>query len=114
MQRGCRQALHAARLLVGAMMQAIEYARYLDSGTEIACCKSGLVKELLRSSIEMLRAFPQRLRFTKPAALLIGALALTSQSQAALVDAFENGGFEGGSMDTNWWNSTVPPGWTAS
>lgn len=37
-----------------------------------------------------------------------------SLANAALLDAFENGGFEGGSMDTNTHNSTVPPGWTTT
>lgn len=50
----------------------------------------------------------------KSAALLAGALLLAAQSQAELLDAFANGGFEGGSMNTNTHNSEVPPGWTTT
>jgi hypothetical protein len=45
---------------------------------------------------------------------LIGLLLVVPQANAALLDAFANGGFEGGSMNTNTWNSTVPPGWTTT
>ena len=45
---------------------------------------------------------------------LLGAVSLMPHANAALLDAFENGGFEGGSINTNTWNSTVPPGWTTT
>lgn len=38
-------------------------------------------------------------------------LAISSNAYAL---AFANGGFEGGTMDTNSHNSTVPPGWTTT
>lgn len=57
---------------------------------------------------------PKKPLLTRPAALLAGAFLLTSPSHAALLDAFANGGFEGGSMDTNVHNSAVPPGWTTT
>lgn len=50
----------------------------------------------------------------KSVALLVGTLLLASQSHAALLDAFANGGFEGGSINTNQHNSIVPPGWTTT
>lgn len=50
----------------------------------------------------------------KSATLLAGAWLLVPPAQAALLDAFANGGFEGGSMNTNEHNSIVPPGWTTT
>lgn len=50
----------------------------------------------------------------KSATLAASLFLFASQSQAALLDAFANGGFEGGSMDTNFHNSIVPPGWTTT
>ncbi|MFT4653559.1 MAG: hypothetical protein ACI82S_001211 [Patiriisocius sp.] len=51
---------------------------------------------------------------TKPFLLSISFLLFAPYVSADLLDAFENGGFEGGTMDTNSWNSTVPPGWTTT
>ena len=50
----------------------------------------------------------------KSAVWMAGAVLFSIQAQAALLDAFENGGFEGGSMNTNVHNSVVPPGWTTT
>lgn len=57
---------------------------------------------------------PMKRRLAQSATLLAGALLLTTASHAALLDAFTNGGFEGGTMNTNTHNSTVPPGWTTT
>ena len=47
--------------------------------------------------------------------LLASALLFSSgNSSAALLDAFENGGFEGYTGNTNSFNSDVPPGWTTT
>lgn len=49
--------------------------------------------------------------------IIISALFLLGFSASAyadLIDAFANGGFEGGTMNTNEHNSTVPPGWTTT
>lgn len=46
-------------------------------------------------------------------ALAVTMQAVSSQAEAALL-SFQNGGFEGGSMNTNSFNSTVPPGWTTT
>jgi hypothetical protein len=51
---------------------------------------------------------------TRTIPLLLGACLVAPQANAALLDAFANGGFEGGTMNTNSWNSTVPPGWTTT
>lgn len=53
-------------------------------------------------------------RLKTAAPLLLGALFIAPQAHSALIDAFENGGFEGGTMNTNEHNSTVPPGWTTT
>ncbi len=39
-------------------------------------------------------------------------LVCSANAHADLLDAFANGGFEGGTMNTNSFNSKVPPGWT--
>lgn len=56
----------------------------------------------------------QKRSFKAAAPLLLSALFLVPQANAELIDAFENGGFEGGTMNTNEHNSTVPPGWTTT
>lgn len=56
-----------------------------------------------------------RIQNKVPSLLLASALLLVgTNASAALLDAFANGGFEGGTMDTNTHNSTVPPGWTTT
>lgn len=56
-----------------------------------------------------------RIQNKVPSLLLASALLLVgTNASAALLDAFENGGFEGGTMNTNTHNSTVPPGWTTT
>ncbi len=56
-----------------------------------------------------------RIRNKLPSLLLGQALLLVGvNASAGLLDAFENGGFEGGFMNTNQHNSTVPPGWTTT
>lgn len=51
---------------------------------------------------------------TKTLAFALSIMFFIPQASAELLDAFENGGFEGGNMNTNSWNSTVPPGWTTT
>jgi len=47
--------------------------------------------------------------------VLAGALTLLAGgAQAALLDAFANGGFEGYTGNTNTFNSDVPPGWSTT
>ncbi|MCP5171443.1 MAG: PEP-CTERM sorting domain-containing protein [Porticoccaceae bacterium] len=58
---------------------------------------------MLNSNLKLIRAFA-----------LLGAVSLMPHANAALLDAFENGGFEGGSINTNFHNSQVPPGWTTT
>lgn len=50
----------------------------------------------------------------KSVLLLATGLFLSANAQAGLLPSFANGGFEGGSMDTNVHNSIVPPGWTTT
>lgn len=47
-------------------------------------------------------------------AALAGALIVSVPAHAGVLPAFANGGFEGGSMNTNEHNSIVPPGWTTT
>jgi len=54
------------------------------------------------------------LSLTKPLVFTFSILFFAPLANAALLDAFENGGFEGGNMNTNIHNSTVPPGWTTT
>ncbi|MEP3856140.1 MAG: PEP-CTERM sorting domain-containing protein [Porticoccus sp.] len=55
------------------------------------------------------------LRSRIPSLLLASSLLFTGgNASAALLDAFENGGFEGYTGNTNGFNSDVPPGWTTT
>lgn len=58
--------------------------------------------------------FSTQRSFVKSAVLLAAGLVLSAQSHAGILGSFANGGFEGGSMDTNMHNSIVPPGWTTT
>ena len=49
-----------------------------------------------------------------PCLLASAFLFSSGNSSAALLDAFENGGFEGYTGNTNSFNSDVPPGWTTT
>lgn len=56
----------------------------------------------------------KQLSFVKSALFVAAGLVMSVQSQAGVLGSFANGGFEGGSMDTNWHNSEVPPGWSTT
>lgn len=53
---------------------------------------------------------------SKISSLLLASslLFVGGNASAALLDAFENGGFEGYTGNTNSFNSDVPPGWTTT
>jgi len=50
----------------------------------------------------------------KAITLAAASLFVAVPTQADVLLSFANGGFEGFTGNTNWWNSTVPPGWTTT
>ena len=47
-------------------------------------------------------------------AIALGSIFVAGHASAALVAAFQNGGFEGYVGNTNTFNSATPPGWTTT